>query len=72
MGARRRTRLALLCRRCAEWGGWEYAGSVARAVRSLCEAGLAWAHWAAEPTATPLGRSRNNPWPPLTLLGGPE
>ncbi|MFP6640241.1 MAG: hypothetical protein VCC04_08360 [Myxococcota bacterium] len=66
------TRLALLCRRRAEWGGREYAGSVARAVRPLCEAALVWEHGAAEPTATTLGRRRSNPWDTLILLDGPE
>lgn len=47
-------------------------GLVARAVRPPCEAALAWAHGAAEPTATTLGRCRSNPWETLILLDGPE
>jgi len=66
------TRFALLCSRPAEWEGRDYAGAVARDLTPICDEALAWEHWAAEPQATTLGRSRDNPWDTLTLLDCPK
>lgn len=61
-------RVALLCRRPASWGSDDYAIAVADALRPLLDTALAWEHWAAEPTATTQGRSRETPYDTLSLV----
>ena len=65
-------RVALLCRRPANWGSGDYPAAVEASLRPLHDAALAWEHWAAEPTATTQGRSVETPYDALTLFDFPR
>lgn len=61
-------RVALLCRRPADWGSGDYSTAVEATLRPLFGTALAWEHWAAEPTATTKGRGRKTPYDTLSLV----